>query len=154
MDLIPEIKSILRKCGRFKKARSCHGCNKKKCVHGRYIGLILTGLSASKQESLDRALEAGNAIQEIMNLAKQPLKDITANTKKKLHSKKKTAAVLENRITILKPPCNTEEKYQGLTRTEMKECIQMVSGEYNDFDFESESIEKIYKIYKQECRNI
>lgn len=109
-DLINEIKEIMQECTHFAKIGSCYGCSDVKCVHGRYIGLILTGLAAGKgsgAETID--FKSGKII--------------------------------------------GTETINGLSRQEMKECIQMASGEYNSFDFEKASLQEIYAIYEKECGN-
>lgn len=72
MELIPEIKDIMKECAHFAKIGSCYGCSDVKCVHGRYIGLILTGLAAAKEENIARAAEVEKAMYEIMGLAGKP----------------------------------------------------------------------------------
>lgn len=203
-DLINEIKEIMKECAHFAKTGSCYGCSDVKCVHGRYIGLILTGLAAAKAEHLQRANEVEGAMFELMGLAGKPFDEgvvlteeaaeavsmmppdtllpgnLTKHFRKTVRKIAKDAAVTgqgnafidfksgktvieriapkkyrhPKKVSIIAqtPPCrHFTDEYNGLSRQEMKECIQMASGEYNSFNFKKATLPEIYEIYEKEC---
>lgn len=131
-DLINEIKEIMQECTHFAKIGSCYGCSDVKCVHGRHIGLILTHL-----HKLLCAVQYvhGRYIGLILT---------------GLAAGKGSGA---ETIDFKSGKIIGTETINGLSRQEMKECIQMASGEYNSFDFEKASLQEIYAIYEKECGN-